>query len=241
MHRLALVLVLAAGLGACAASPPKDLTEAHRLCKQIEQGVTTQATVDGCTEVIEHSRSRDERVTAYNLRGVANEQLGRIDEAFADFDEAVRLAPYFSAAYNNRANLFSRQGNNARAVQSFQAAIRANPDNAAAYNNYAWYLASRGDYDGALARVEKALALDSDYDAALDTYGHVLMGLGQAEAAMSAFERVIILEGPKVVRLYQEALEGWGYEPGRTDGVMDAQTDAALSACVRDNCRLLLD
>src|SRR3546814_3370369 len=73
------------------------------------------------------------------------------------------------------------------------------------------------------------------------SYGHVLMGLGRVAEAEEAFAKAIALGKSKRVRLYQLALEKKGYEPGRTDGIPDKATQAALAECIRDNCRLMLD
>ena len=35
-------------------------------------------------------------------RGIAKNDLGRHDEAIADYDEAIRLKPDYAEAYNNR-------------------------------------------------------------------------------------------------------------------------------------------
>ena len=64
---------------------------------------------------------------------------------------------------------------------------------------------------------------------------------GNTADAEAAFALAMELGGTPRVRRYQQALTAKGYAPGRSDGVVDGATEAALAACIRDNCRLLLD
>jgi Tfp pilus assembly protein PilF len=132
----------------------------------------------------------------------------------------------------------NRSGEHVRATAE---ALRLNPENAWAYNSYAWHLAQQGDYVTAEAQIVKAIALEPESFLLVDTRAHVLMGMGEVPAAENAFTRAMELGGPDIVREYQKSLIAKGYAPGRSDGVVDAVTQAALSACIRDNCRLLLD
>lgn len=244
MRRIFPALLLAAGLGACAGASgggSADLAADQRLCAAIETGAAGPENLAACSRVIDGSGERGERVMAFNRRGIAQWRAGRDSEALADFNAAIRLAPMYSAAYNNRARLYSDQGEDKLAEQSFQAAIRANPDNSSAYNNYSWHLASRGDYEGALTQVNRSLAVDDQREASFDTQAHALMGLGETREAAAAFDRAMELGGVAVVRRYQRALSDKGYDPGGIDGEPDAGMRAALEACIRDNCRLLLD
>lgn len=244
MRKVILGPLLAAGLSACAATSQTasgEFPTDEKLCAAVESGASGAANLEACTRIIESADNRGDRVMAYNLRGIGNRRAGRDAAALADFNAAIRLAPLYSAAYTNRAELYSAQGKDDLAVQSYQAAIRANPENPVAYNNFSWHLVQRGDYGAALTQVNRALALDGMRDSTHDTQAHALMGLGEVPEAEAAFERAMQLGGPEVVRQYQKALVDKGYDPGGIDGEPDAALRAALTACIRDNCRLLLD
>lgn len=244
MRRAFLVPLMLAGLAACATAPQDsslDLAGDEKLCAQIETGRATPQILAACSRIIENSGDRRQRVIALNRRGTAWNRLGEQSKALADFDQAIRLAPLFSAAYGNRANVYSQQGNDALAVQNFQAAIRTNPMNSSVFNNYSWHLAGRGDYEGALVQVNRALALNAERQSVYDTQAHAFMGLGEADEAEAAFSRAMELGGVETVRQYQKALSDKGYDPGNSDGEVDAAMRAGLKACIRDNCRLMLD
>jgi Tfp pilus assembly protein PilF len=240
MRSLSFLLTLAVVLLGCSAAAPDLRTDQH-LCQAVEEGARADINLDACSTIIANSSSRQERINAYNFRGVIYSTTGRESLAMADFNEALRIAPEFSGAYNNRANLLSRQGQSDAAERDFQSAISSGPNNATAYNNYAWHLLEQGDYGAALALAEQAVALEPQKASNHDTMAHALMGVGRHAQAEEAFATAMALNGAEVIARYQKALDAKGYAPGRSDGVLDPATRAALAACVRDNCRLLLD
>lgn len=168
-------------------------------------------------------------------------RMGRDADALEDYDQAIRIAPRHVAAYVNRGSFFSKRGQLDLAEADFQAALELVPNNPVVLNNLAWVYVLRGNYRAALDLVNRALDSKVEPRVGRDTQAHALMGLGQVEAAEEAFLEAAQGRGAGLVRQYQEALIAKGYTPGRSDGVLDAATRAALSACIRDNCRLLLD
>ena len=60
----------------------------------------------------------------YNSRGIAKLQLGQVDEAILDFDQAVRISTMFAPAYMNRGQAYSDLGLHRRAIQDLDEAIR---------------------------------------------------------------------------------------------------------------------
>lgn len=237
------VSALMLGLAACAAPAADEGLETEvALCRDVWEDKSGQLHLDACTDVIEGTKSDHRRGEALNYRGLIYSRTGRLDEALADFNEAARLLPNSSAPYNNRANVYRKQGRYDLMMADLEAAKVAKPGSAISYNNHAYSLCEQGDFAAALPLVEKALELESVGNVEVyDTYGHVLMGLGRVEESEAAFAEAIKLGKSKRVRLYQLALEKKGYTPGRSDGVMNDATQVALSACIRDNCRLMLD
>lgn len=209
--------------------------------RQTQYDVSWLTKVEACTAVLARGGPDDLMTEVHTNRGFLYWRLGWVPEAMADLNEAVRLSPKLSAVYVNRGSLFAALGNDRLAEQDYGAAVDLNPDNPGALNNYARVQLERGDYGAALKLMEKALRLKSDMDVFYDTQAHALMGLGQIEAAEAAFGQAVDLGGAARVRRYQMQLAAKGYAPGRNDGVMDAATLAALRACIRDNCRLMLE
>ena len=75
-------------------------------------------------------------ITAAHLdAGITLQELGRLSEAIAEYDEAIRLDPKLAEGYNNRGSAYHVLGQLQRAVVDFDEAIRLDPKYAGAYNN----------------------------------------------------------------------------------------------------------
>jgi len=223
----------------CQMDGPNDFSQAE---------IDSQAKIDACTVVLARGGPDELMGAIYGNRGLVYWRMGRVAEALADLSAAIRvfpdrpeLSPNRSALYVNRGALYSQLGNDRLAEHDFRTAVDLDPHNPGAMNNLARLRLELGDYAAALELMDKALSLKSDFDVFYDTQAHALMGLGQIEAAATAFGRAAELGGPQRVYRYQTMLVAKGYDPGRGDGVLDAATQAALLACIRDNCRLMLD
>lgn len=241
MQKPFVALMLVAGLSACAADPSADLSAAIQRCEGVWEGESGSSTLRACSQVIDNSSLSSDRASAYNARGTIHRRKGRYSDAVADFNEAVGLESGLSGAYSNRGITYSQMGEDDLAIESFRMAVMVMPTNPKPFNNYSWHLSSRGDYEEALEQIGEAIALEPNEPENFDTQAHALMGLGRIEEAEAAFERSMDLGGRSVIRQYQRALASKGYKPGRSDGTLDAETRGALSACIRDNCRLMLD
>ena len=60
---------------------------------------------------------------------------GRLEEAIAKYDEAIRLDPQYAKAYFNRGLAYGNLGQFQRAIEDSGEAIRLDPQDAKAYNN----------------------------------------------------------------------------------------------------------
>ncbi len=70
----------------------------------------------------------------YNA-GLDHQEQGRLEEAIAEYDEAIKLNPEFAAAFKNRGVVYGELGQVGRAIQDYQTAISLNSEDAVAYIN----------------------------------------------------------------------------------------------------------
>lgn len=127
------------------------------------QAISPEQRVTSCTEVIEDlSEIKERRAVAYSNRGNVFTDQRDLDRAFADLDNAIRLAPGYAPAYNNRGRVHGFREDFSRAIADYDEAIRLDPQFALAYSNrgYVWF--QKIEYDRAMADFNKAIALDPE-------------------------------------------------------------------------------
>jgi tetratricopeptide (TPR) repeat protein len=132
-------------------------------------------------------------VEAYNNRGAALADLGRLEDALSHYDKAIALKPDHAGAHNNRGATLARLGRFNEALASHDHAIALNPDSAEAYINHGAALARLGRAPEALSRFDRAIALNPDHAAAHYNRGNALRDLGRAEDAVFSYDRAIAL------------------------------------------------
>jgi tetratricopeptide (TPR) repeat protein len=121
---------------------------------------------------------------AYNNRGMAWEEAGRIDLALADFNRAIALDPAYPDVYRSRGLLYQRTGRLDRAIEDLSAVAALRPNDASAFVDRGQAYEASGRTDLAVADYTIAIALDP---ASADAYMH----RGMALKAEGRFERAI--------------------------------------------------
>jgi tetratricopeptide (TPR) repeat protein len=76
-------------------------------------GKDVELKIRSCTTLIERG-TKD--AVAYYSRASAYQTKGDVEQAIADYDQAISLKPDYAAAYENRARVFASKGDYARAV-----------------------------------------------------------------------------------------------------------------------------
>ncbi len=105
-----------------------------------------------------HARSND----AVKRNNVGAELLkqGKLDEALAEFQQAVTLDPGFAVAQLNLAFTYDRLGRADEAIAAYKKAIELDPKNGTACNNLGVLYQKEGLYDEAIGAFEKALRIE---------------------------------------------------------------------------------
>jgi len=124
---------------------------------------------------------------AHNNLANAVADKGRVDEAIAHYEEALRLRPEFAEAHNNLGNALARQDRKAEAIEHYRTALRLRPDYAMAHNGLASALDDTGHTDEAIDHYREALRLSPGFAEVHNNLGAALLGRGQIDEALSEF------------------------------------------------------
>ncbi len=144
---------------------------------------------------------------------------GRLNDAVAQYEEALRLKPDYAEAHNNLGNaLVQMPGRSDDADAQYEEAIRLNPDNPEIHNNlgYAWSI-TPGRLNDAIGQYEEALRLKPDYAEAHNNLGNALLRTpGRWDDAIAQYEEALRLKPD-----YAEAHNNLGNALLRTPGRLD--------------------
>lgn len=100
-------------------------------------------------------------VMLYNL-GVELANKGRLDEAIATYQKALRLRPDFPEALNNLGSALARNGQFDDAITNFRKALKLNLNYARAHYNLALALQKKGNNEAAHQEFQEARRLNPD-------------------------------------------------------------------------------
>lgn len=170
------------------------------------------------------SRAGPEAATHY-LRAQALAALARTEEAEAEADAAVTLAPRQARNLNLRGLLRYRLGRLAEAVADFDAALDLDPDNVETLVNASLPYARQNRFDDADAAARRAVALAPGHlGARLRLAAHLVEAGNTAEAA-DAYRAVLDLDPGNAEAVEQLA------------ALQDADANAALATQARSALR----
>jgi tetratricopeptide (TPR) repeat protein len=122
--------------------------------------------------------------------GNALRQQGRLDEATAVYETAVRLDPDFAEGHNDLGVVLSQRGELTRAVAEFRRALTLRPNFAQAYGNLGMALEKQGQLTEAATAFQQAVKLLPQPQTYCNL-GSVLRRQGEHAAAVAAYKTAI--------------------------------------------------
>jgi len=154
-----------------------------------------QRALDGALEAWNHAIAlAGGQAHLFGRRATLLRQLGRFDEALADYERALTIDPTSSPNLFNRATLLLDMGRDEEAQQAFAEALEASPDDADGLSTWgAWLNNVLNRPADALPYFEKAIAANPNHATAWENRGVVLQRLGRREEAIAAFDNVLRL------------------------------------------------
>jgi tetratricopeptide (TPR) repeat protein len=131
---------------------------------------------------------------AHAAMGEVLERQGRLDEAIAQYRDALRIVPDQAEWRNNLGILYTRQDKVAEAMGQFAIATRLRPNFADAHNNLGAMHARAGQPAEAIAAYTRALSLAPDNALAHGNLARMLAGEGRIEEALRECREAIRLD-----------------------------------------------
>ncbi|HEY6456267.1 MAG TPA: tetratricopeptide repeat protein [Steroidobacteraceae bacterium] len=161
--------------------------------------------ISSCTMVIEQGNvGKTNTAKLYVARGTVLNDLGKHDEAIADFTHAIALDPHDQIAYSNRAAEYLTSSRFELAVADLTEVIRADPANGMAFYNRATAYERSGERNKALEDYRNAARLLPSFAAANAALGRLLKA-SNPDAALSELSAAI-QQDPKSPALRSRAI-----------------------------------
>ena len=126
----------------------------------------------------------------YNL-GLALTAQGKVDEALASYEQAVRLRPDFVMALNDLANGYMNQARLDEAINFYRMTLRLRPDLPLAHFHLGRMLAKQGKIDEAIASYEQAVRIKPNLEDAWSNLVIAYKDQGRTEEAIAALRKAI--------------------------------------------------
>jgi len=124
-----------------------------------------------------------------NLGYALERSTRRLDEAIAEYREAIRLDKDYAEAHSNLATALRKQGRLDAAIAEYREAIRLKSDNAIAHHNLGSALATKGLLDEAIREYREAIRIQKDYAGAHCRLGLTFMQKGLYTQAVEELRR----------------------------------------------------
>jgi tetratricopeptide (TPR) repeat protein len=131
---------------------------------------------------------------AYNELGVDLKARGRLLEASASFQAALRLRADFVEAHSNLGVTFQERGHTDEAIASLCQALALQPDFVDAHNHLGTVLESVGQLDKAIACYRQAIRRRPNFAEAHNNLGVALHKQGKYDEAVAHYRRALELK-----------------------------------------------
>ena len=158
--------------------------------------VDQRVSIAACTTYLKRSARQTavQRATAYTNRGISYKRTGKLDQAIADFGEAIRLNPQYAFAYHQRGDTYSDKGEYNRAINDLNEAIRLDPKDADFFTARGFSYDKLADLDRALADYTEAIRLDPKSGLAYSNRGDILTRKGEHRRAAADHDQAVRLD-----------------------------------------------
>jgi tetratricopeptide (TPR) repeat protein len=140
------------------------------------------------TEIIEKF---PQNPAIWSNRGNSRVSQNKLEEAIADYNKAVELAPNVTDPYLNRGTALEGLGKWDEAIADYNRALELDPKDAMAYNNRGNAKAGLRKWDLAIADYKKANEIAPNFAFARANYALALYETGQTDQAIREMKNIV--------------------------------------------------
>ena len=136
-----------------------------------------------------------DKASLYGLRSELYYSMGRLEDAFWDYDTTLMYNPNDIGVQNNYAYYLSVAGKDLeKALKMSEKTIKSEPDNPTYLDTYAWILFRLGRYEEAKEYIVRAINEGGDKSAeVMEHYGDILYMCGDIEGAVENWHKAVRL------------------------------------------------
>ncbi|MBD2775758.1 serine protease [Iningainema tapete] len=134
------------------------------------------------------------RAANFYLQGGDKRKQKDYRGAIVDYNEAIRLNPQYTFAYNDRGISRIELGDYQRAIADFNSVLKINPNYALAYYNRGLTRNKLGDKQGAIADYTSALRINPNYTQAYNNRGDIRNELGDNKGALEDLNSALLID-----------------------------------------------
>ena len=204
-------LIALAFAAAAAVSRPAAADDRQECLKGSRK--TADATIAACTRAIQSGDYNDrELASLYHQRGYSwswTSFTDRVDRAFKDYTEAIRIDPKAVGSLLNRSHIHNQRHDYDRAIADANRAFEAGPSDygkQVGYGERAYAYQAKGDNDRAIADYTESIQLDPNNKVALTSRGNAYWAKGDPDRAITDYDQVIALDPNYAIAYNNRAL-----------------------------------
>jgi tetratricopeptide (TPR) repeat protein len=202
IHRFSLIgfsALLAVGALSLSANA-QSVRQAFDICRRSKDPAEK---VRYCTIVIQNASDRRDLERLYLRRGNSFVELGRFQEAVADFSNLIRINPGVAGYYDNRQSALNSLGLTTQALADANTAVSLAPTQGFVYRSRGLVLESMRRYNAAINDFDRAISIDPVNNGLVVERARIMAKAGQVRQAIGELSRVISIE-PSNMGAYKE-------------------------------------
>jgi len=218
---------------------PKARADVPRLLKDFAARAL-RADIDGAEMQVSASPADP---LAHNFLATKYLQAGRVADAVAQLNEALRLKPGDAEAHSNLATALQAEGQVAEAVQHAREAVRLKPDDDRVHFNLGNLMLAGGQADEAERELRRAVQLNPENGDAQFNLGVLLGSRNQLDEAIAHLRRAVEIN-PQNADAHRNLGLGLGFQGKLDEGIEELRTSLRIqpdSAEAQRNLASLLE